>query len=83
MTLRSKPFNVTRPTVFADLLAVKNCRAELYLSTDSRLSSALFKEAFNGDDLPSVDRGLFEDNEVSVFTDANFAKTARQIKFAE
>lgn len=82
MTLSSKPFNVTRPTVFADLLAVKNCRAELYLSTDPRLSPALFKEAF-GDDLPSIDRGLFEYREVSVFTDANFAKTARQIKFAE
>lgn len=74
---------MTRPTVFADLLAVKNCRAELYLSTDPRLSPALFKEAFNGDDLPSIDRGRFEDKDVSVFTDANFAKTARQIKFAE
>lgn len=83
MTLSSKPFNVTRPTVFADLLAVKNCLAELYLSTEPRLSPALFKEAFNGDDLPSIDRGLFEYREVSVFTDANFAKTARQIKFAE
>lgn len=83
MTLVFKPFNVTRPTVFADLLALKKCRAELYLSTDLRISSALFKEAFNGDDLSSVDRGLFEDREVSVFTDANFAKTARQIKFAE
>lgn len=83
MTLRSKPFNVTRPTVFADLLALKNCRAELYLSPDPRPRPALFKEAFNGDDLPSIDRGLFEDREVSVFTDANFAKTARQIKFAE
>lgn len=74
---------MTRPTVFADLLAVKNCRAEQYLSTDPRVSPALFKEAFNGDDLPSIDRGLFEEREVSVFTDANFAKTARQIKFAE
>lgn len=82
MALRSKPFNVTRPTVFADLLAVKNCRAELYLSPDPRLSSALFKEEFNGDD-PPFDRGPFEDRKVSVFTDANFAKTARQIKFAE
>lgn len=74
---------MTRPTVFADLLAVKNCRAELYLSTDPRPSSPLFKEEFSDNDLRSVDRELFEDGEVSVFTDANFAKTARQIKFAE
>lgn len=74
---------MTRPTVFADRLAVKNCRAEIYLSTEPRTSSPLFKEEFNDDDLPSVDRDLFEDGEVSVFTDASFAKTARQIKFAE
>lgn len=75
--LRYEPFNVTRPTVFADLLAVKNCRADLYLSTDTRPNASLFKGEFNGD------RDLFEDGNVTVLTDANFAKTARQIKFAE
>lgn len=62
---------------------MKNCLAELYLSTDPRPSSPLFKEEFSDNDLRSVDRELFEDGEVFVFTDANFAKTARQIKFAE
>lgn len=74
---------MTRPTVFADLLAVKNCRAELYLSTNPRKSAPLFKEEFSDNDLRSVDRDLFEDGKASVFKDANFAKTARQIKFAE
>ena len=62
---------------------MKNCRAELYLSTDPRISVSLFKEKFNDDDLRSADKDLFEDGKFSVFMDANFAKTARQIKFAE
>lgn len=62
---------------------MKNCRAEIYLSTDSRPNVSLFKEKFNDDDLGSADRDLSEDGKVSVFMDANFAKTARQIKFAE
>lgn len=74
---------MTRSNVFADRLAVKNWRAELYLSKGFGADSLLLGLASRGDDLQSDADDRSHATGIVDSTDFSFAKMARHIRLAE